>query len=546
MHSIRTKFTTLTVTAIIIALSIATLIGVISIRNLGRSDADQMLHLTAATGALNLESYFDSVEHSVETVSTLVQDSLEEISLDELDSQVERSRNLFGRIANNTNGVLTYYFRIDPEISDTVEGFWYVREDGDGFREHEVTDIHQYDTNDTSALVWFTVPKTAGKEGVWLPPYYTENLNVRVISYNMPVYWKEQFVGVIGIEIDYETLAKEVQKIRIFETGYAFILDEDSNVVYHPQMDSVKLELETKAMTEVDEYIGANHIEYSYEGAEKEAVWIPLSNGMRLYVAAPVSEINRGWEGMVWNIVLASLIILVATVVIMMRFASHLTKPLSDLTEAAKQADSGNYEFALKYDKNDEVGILTRTFKQLAAHTKEHISTLNKQVYVDALTSVRNKAGYGEYIHKLQDQMDEGKEPLEFAIGVFDCDNLKYINDTYGHDKGDVYLKTASQLICRIFQHSPVFRIGGDEFAVFLQNEDLANREELLDQFRRTRAEICEATENEWEEVNVTMGLAVYDPEIDPSVIDVARRADRQMYQNKRIRKEEISRLRKV
>lgn len=49
MHSIRTKFTTLTVTAIIAALSIATLIGVISIRDLGRSDADQMLHLMCTT-----------------------------------------------------------------------------------------------------------------------------------------------------------------------------------------------------------------------------------------------------------------------------------------------------------------------------------------------------------------------------------------------------------------------------------------------------------------------------------------------------------------
>ena len=183
MHSIRTKFTTkfttLTVTAIVIALSIATLIGVIFIRDLGRSDTDQMLQLMCTTGAMNLESYFNSVEHSVETVSTLVQDSLDGIPLEQLNDQIENARNLFGRIANNTNGVLTYYFRIDPEISKTEKGFWYVNLDGEGFKEHEVTDITIYDTNDTSTLVWFTVPKATGK-GVWLPPYYTENLGERV------------------------------------------------------------------------------------------------------------------------------------------------------------------------------------------------------------------------------------------------------------------------------------------------------------------------------------------------------------------------------
>ena len=542
MHSIRTKITLLTLIVVAAALSIATVIGVVSTKKLGRDDADQMLHLTAATGAMHLESYFDSVEHSVETVSMLVQDSFEDMPFEDLASQVERARNLFGRIAYNTNGVRTYYFRIDPEISETVKGFWYVYQEKEGFIEHEVTDITQYDTHDTSALVWFTVPKATGN-GLWLPPYYTENLDVRVISFNVPVYWKNQFVGVIGIEIDYETLAHEVEDIKIFASGYAFILDEDQNVIYHPRLDSIKLDLGTTAISDPDRFIGSNHIQYRFEGVEKEAVWIPLSNGMRLYVAAPEAEIDSGWKGMIWNILIVSLVILAVSSVVMLRFTGRLTKPLRDLTEAAKQVDKENYEFTLEYSEEDEVGILTKAFKQLAAHTKEHISTLNKQVYVDALTSVRNKAGYGAYIHNLQDQMDNPKEPLTFAFGVFDCDNLKYINDTYGHDKGDLYLKTASKLICRVFQHSPVFRIGGDEFAVILQNEDYQNREELLNQFRKTREEICKAAENEWEQVNVTIGLAVYDPQTDPSVIDVARRADRKMYENKKIRKKKQSEI---
>ena len=540
MHSIRTKFTLLTVIAIIIALSIATIIGVISIRKVGRNDSDQMIHLTCATGALHLESYFDSVEHSVQTVATLVSDSFDGMTIDQLDEQVERSRNMFAKVATNTNGVLTYYFRIDPEVSDTVKGYWYVDQDGTGFKEHEVTDIKLYDTSDTSSLVWFTVPKATG-EGVWLPPYYTENLDEKVISYNEPVYLNGQFVGVIGIEIDYDTLASEVEDIKIFDTGYAFILDEDSNVIYHPQMDSVKLDLETTALGEPEEFIGSNHVRYNFEGVEKEAVWMPLSNGMRLYVCAPVSEINSGWVNLIRNIIIASLLILAITIFVMMRFSSRITKPLSDLTEAAKKAGKGDYGFELDYNEDDEVGTLTRTFKQLTAHTKDHISSLNKQVYVDALTSVRNKAAYGDYIAKLQARLDDPDDEPEFAFGVFDCDDLKMINDTYGHDKGDIYLKTASRLICRTFKHSPVFRIGGDEFAVILENDDFRNRDELVEQFVKAGDEIRASAGNEWEKVSVAMGLAVYDPDNDPAVIDVARHADRIMYENKQMRKEKKS-----
>ena len=536
MNSIRTKFTLLTVCAIVVALSITTFIGAVSIKKLGHNDADKMLQLMSRTGALNLEAYFESVEHSVKTVSNLVQESVDGISDDQLHRHVERARNLFGQVADHTNGVLTYYYRIDPALSKTVKGFWYVNLDGKGFQEHEVTDITLYDTNDTSKLVWFTVPKTT-KKGLWLPPYFTENLDVRVISYNAPVYWQDRFIGVIGIEIDYHVLASEVENIRLYEHGYAFILDAQGNFIYHPQMNAASPAGQKLPAPPKELLSDSPHIHYHYNGVERAAAWMPLSNGMRLYVSVPVSEINSSWQKLVRDSILASLLVLLVVSLFAMRFAGHITKPLLDLTEAAKEVDKGNYDFKLDYNKNDEIGILANTFRQLVSHVKEHISNLDRKAHVDALTSVRNKGAFTAYLNKLQDDMDSFGEPAECALGVFDCDNLKKVNDHYGHDKGDIYLKTASRLICRVFQHSPVFRIGGDEFAVVLLKDDFRNREELISQFRNSEEEICKNAENEWEQVRVTLGLAVYDPGTDGSFADVARRADRLMYENKRIRK---------
>ena len=537
MRSIRAKFILLTLSAIIAALSVATYIGVYSIKTLGKSDADQMLHLKCTTGAMNLETYFDDVERSVETVATLVQDNLETMPDGQFVNEVENVRHLFSKIAHNTNGVLTYYFRVDPEFSKEHSGFWYVKQNGREFQEHEVTDITQYDTNDTSTLVWFTIPK-AEKKGVWLPPYHTENLGTRVISYNVPVYRHGQFVGVVGIEIDYGTLVSEVEKIKLFENGYAFILDEYSNVIYHPQMDSTLQYGEKIAIDTPDAVKGAQHVQYHFNGIKKEAVWRSLSNGMRLYVTVPWGEINSVWQGLISRTLFFSLIILLLASFVMMRFADRITQPLHRLTNAAQQVAVGNYDVVLDDTDDDEIGMLTRTFKGLVENTKANIDTLNRKVYIDALTAVRNKAGYGAYMQKIQDLLDNSAQKPEFAIGVFDCDNLKHINDFYGHDKGDIYIKKASQLICRTFQHSPVFRIGGDEFAVILENDDFRDREKLFAQFRKERAKIRAAAEHEWEQANISMGAAVYDPETDPAVIDVARRADKAMYENKRLRKE--------
>lgn len=169
---------------------------------------------------------------------------------------------------------------------------------------------------------------------------------------------------------------------------------------------------------------------------------------------------------------------------------------------------------------------------------EEHlVADLNKKVFVDALTSVRNKGAYADYVQNLQDQLEKQEDLIEFAIGVFDCDNLKLVNDHSGHDKGDIYIKSACRLICKTFAHSPVFRIGGDEFAVVLQNEDYQNRDELVEKFKALQMEMCSSAENQWEEPRVAMGIAAFDPEIDTTVDDTMRRADRFMYEDKRVRK---------
>ena len=174
--------------------------------------------------------------------------------------------------------------------------------------------------------------------------------------------------------------------------------------------------------------------------------------------------------------------------------------------------------------------------KKRADESELRAEDLSKRVFVDALTSVKNKGAFDDFARGLQDRIDGG-ESIEFAAAVFDCDDLKLVNDQYGHDKGDEYIKTAAKLICRTFQHSPVFRIGGDEFIVVLQNEDYRNRDDLVIQFRQSRA-AGEATGESWEQARVSMGIAVFDPSTDDSVEDVLRRADKAMYEQKRLRKE--------
>ena len=155
------------------------------------------------------------------------------------------------------------------------------------------------------------------------------------------------------------------------------------------------------------------------------------------------------------------------------------------------------------------------------------IEAANKKAYKDGLTGVKNKLAYLEALAELELSLENGTVK-NYGVVVFDLNGLKTINDTLGHEAGDEYIKSASRLICTQFTHSPVFRVGGDEFVAILKGSDYEHREELEDSFRKI---IDENQRNGL--VVVSSGLAVNQPGIDESYNDVFKRADQLMYERK-------------
>lgn len=145
----------------------------------------------------------------------------------------------------------------------------------------------------------------------------------------------------------------------------------------------------------------------------------------------------------------------------------------------------------------------------------------------DALTGVKNKRAYVQAETELDKQIEAGQQQ-PFAIVVCDVNGLKQVNDTQGHNAGDDYIRSACTIICNTFKHSPVFRIGGDEFAVILRGADFAARCELMKQLQVT---LQQHKTNGI--VLLAAGISVFNPEQDMRVQDVFERADTCMYADK-------------
>lgn len=157
----------------------------------------------------------------------------------------------------------------------------------------------------------------------------------------------------------------------------------------------------------------------------------------------------------------------------------------------------------------------------------------------DALTHVRNRGAYEKMEEELAYEMVDNSN-FKFGLVMFDINNLKMVNDVYGHEAGDKYIVGSCRMICKIFQHSPVYRIGGDEFIGVLRDSDYEKRDELLAELNKKMEQLFESDAPFYEKFSVAAGVATYDSSIDECVDDVFNRADEAMYHNKMIMKQNM------
>ena len=569
MHSIRTKIIALTLAAILVSVLAAGGIGSIFIRLEGDRNAEGEMRLVCDSRSNKLNRYLMSIEQSVGMVAHYATEALEPLkpadfgltkatglggSVDEstrtdaqrqrleraLSVHIEKIETVFRSVASNTNGVISYYYRINPELSDSLKGFRYSRIDRDTFHRSGLVNIFDHDPRDTTHVGWYYPPLKEGK-ATWIDPFFNASLGIDMVSYVSPIYMGEVFVGVIGMDISHSKLISQIENLDIYETGYACLVDRNGILVHHPRLPRGQsaMEISSDVAYVITHFrdMGSDIVlvNYSFLGVEKKAAVTELENGLKLIVTAPLSEINASWMRPIRMIGIAGLIIMILFAFIGFSSMKRITDPLWRLVEASEKLAEGIYDVKLEYKQDDEVGTLTRSFQHLVNHLNVYIQDLNSRIYQDALTSVKNKAAFDTYTHALDQAILTGgsANPPKFAFVMMDCNELKGVNDHCGHDKGDIYLQNACALICRIFANSPVFRLGGDEFAAILQQEDYQHRDQLLRDFDQQAAEITARATQPWETISISKGMAVYDPAQDDSVDSVLRRADQLMYENK-------------
>ena len=286
-------------------------------------------------------------------------------------------------------------------------------------------------------------------------------------------------------------------------------------------------------------------------------------NGEKMGLIATEIEVDRVnkeiLEDTLKQLAIIALVYLVATFAIIEVISRSITERIEKLaghvreyTKSRESRVADNIDESIK--GSDEIADLSAAFSKMIREVEKQIKSLqytsqelsdtkaevrkaSGQGYKDMLTGIRNRNAFDEESKKLA--MDMENEKAVFGLASVDMNGLKLINEEYGYDNGNHAIRKLCFIVCHVFEHSPVFKVGGDKFMVVLKGDDLRNSEKLVAEFKARLNKLSEdRTLKPWEKVSAAIGVAYYDKDRDLSVEDLAERAIKEMKRDKAEMKE--------
>lgn len=174
---------------------------------------------------------------------------------------------------------------------------------------------------------------------------------------------------------------------------------------------------------------------------------------------------------------------------------------------------------------NHEIEML----KTQVAEQAEEIHRLNELVETDPLTGIANRRSFEKEIHRRYAEQQRGGNG--FCLMFVDVDDLKRINDEFGHTKGDRLLCSIASVMESNFRTSDiVFRIGGDEFSVLLPG---ATREQAEVAANRLIGQTVALIQSQTGEIPVGLSVGLVESVGDRTIGELVDAADQAMYQAK-------------
>ena len=402
----RTVKSIITTTFIII---VTTAVGFVSFFNIASStqaieaEASRRLENFAVVNALKLDAELKAVEAKMEDLQAYVETEIDMTEVNQvnnalyLESILASFEPYFDRVALSLDNNILTYIMFTHDVSTRVHTLA-LEEQSDGSYA-DLGDVVTYDEllNRTDNMVWYYGPYDA-KKGLWTGPYYDPYLDRTLVTYSVPVIIDGQIIAIIGTDIDFRVLEQMVEGVQVYETGYAFLVNDDYRFIVHPSIETTETVVTLREgayqyMVPVLEANKSGSLKYHFD-VDKIMGYARLHNKWILGVAPPLDEVHADVNKMKWQMIGIALLCLAVVLVLAQKISVAITDPIKELTEYVRHLEPTSQ--TLKLPKNlkenmTEVGYLGHAIKEMnqnlyLAYKEKEVQNLELDRLVDERT----------------------------------------------------------------------------------------------------------------------------------------------------------------
>lgn len=415
---------TLLTAMVLVILTYATLTNILEDESQERLLALSNIYtLDIENNLMSTENVVKELSYVVETTFDYAKAKAEYQYMDEYKNRIEDQIKSLAQISSISKSVYIYF---RPEIQNRSNDIWYADLDGDGLvtREKEFP-LSFYDGNIIDKA-WYYVPLRS-KEAHW-SDLYTGNTeadyDIRYMSYTSPVIIDGEVVAIIGSDYYFRDLITKIKDIPIYNTGYAFVMDENGKLLFHPTVESGKLlqKIEGSKFESLHKNIFSKKsglLEYVWKNKQEKVMYFKhLRNSMVLGITVSKSEILYDRNILIEKLLIAISIILIISIFVGYIVGSRIVKPIYDVLPEIAAIGDGDYDRKIdsRYmNRGDEISELIDSIEQMRIRQKiffEKINIQNEELEKNVRLRTEELHITNKHLETSMEQLEEQKSEL--------------------------------------------------------------------------------------------------------------------------------------
>ncbi|RSK28317.1 methyl-accepting chemotaxis protein [Bacillus sp. HMF5848] len=259
---------------------------------------------------------------------------------------------------------------------------------------------------------WYEKAKANPNEVVWTDPYIDSASKKFTVSITKAI----SNVGVLSLDITQDSISDLVGNVKIGQTGYAAILDQNGVFLSHPIEDLIGTSaVEEQFYKKMMESEQRSSIDYEYKGEEKILTYaINEATGWKILGTVNKSELEQKGQQIIVPIGIALVLVIILSVLVSLIVTKRITKPLHKLQETMREVESGNLTAEVAIIREDEIGELAQSFNTMILQMRTimekvaHISVSVTDVAQTLVASAEENTAASNEVARTMQQIASG------------------------------------------------------------------------------------------------------------------------------------------